>query len=61
MRKVMLYTASGEFVVSGWVPAFNTPPDVLVWGDRHFKYDGSDDENVDSYSECFAVALVKVD
>ncbi len=61
MTKVILYTSTNEFVVSGWVPKFDTPPTILIWGDRLFEYRTTDDEGVDLYSECFAVALVRVD
>lgn len=60
MKTVLLYTKDGGFVVSGKIPAFDVPPDVILWGDRHFQYSGTDDEGVDSYVECFAVALVRV-
>lgn len=58
MKTVILFTKSGDFVVSGKVPEFDVPPDVIVWGDRHFQYSATSDEGVDSYVECFAVALV---
>ena len=58
MKNVILYTESGEHVVSGQVPFFDVPPAVLIWGDRVFLYSATDDEGVDSYVECFAVALV---
>lgn len=61
MKKVILYTREYEFVVSGWIPTFTIPPDVIVWGDRVFRYDGSTGVEYDTYVECFAVALVKVD
>lgn len=61
MKKVILYTVDGGFVVSGRVPFFNVPPDVLIWVDRVFRYDSTDDESVDTYIECFAVALIRVD
>lgn len=61
MKKVLLYTREEEFVVSGWVPPFDVPPDVLIWGDRCFRYNSTSDEGLDVYVECFAVALVKVD
>lgn len=61
MKKVILYTKEGGFVVSGRVPVFNEPPAFLIWGDRTFEYRSTDDENVDLYYECFAVALVQVD
>lgn len=60
MRKVLLYTSNGAFVVSGWIPPFDVPPEVIVWGDRHFRYSAADNEGVDVYVECFTVALVKV-
>jgi hypothetical protein len=52
---------SGEYVVSGRVPAFDEPPAFLIWGDRTFEYSSTDDEGVDLYYECFAVALIHVD
>lgn len=58
MKTVMLYTKDGEFVVNGLIPAFKSPPDVIVWGDRHFQYSATSNEDIDSYIECFAVALV---
>ena len=57
MKTVLLYTKDGGFVVSGKIPAFNVPPDVIVWGDRIFQYSATTDEGTDSYVECFAVAL----
>lgn len=61
MKPVILKTTDGRFVIRGQVPAFNQPPDVLVWGDRHFRYDSTDSLGADVYIECFAVALIQID
>lgn len=36
MEKVRLYTADGEMVADVFVPAFEPPPDALLWGQRIF-------------------------
>lgn len=61
MKSVRLITNDGGFVVSGKVPPFDAPPDVIVWGQRVFTYSHTDDEAVDVYIEAFSVALVAVD
>lgn len=64
MRYVQLLTSDGRFVTCGTIPAFDVPPDVILWGDRHFQYagTGAGDEDgtyhIDQYRECFAVALI---
>lgn len=59
--KIKLETANGDFVHEQEIPPFQTPPDVLGWGDRVFKLHaprprGTTDAAV--YRECFAYALV---
>lgn len=52
--KVKLYTGDFGFVHEGWMPFFKFgQPQVIIWGDRHFKYhrDGV-------YLETFAYHLV---
>lgn len=70
MQHVKLYTASGGFVVAGWVPPFlaGLEAEVLIWGERVFKLrrdrnanTAADDGGSLIYDEAFAVALVQVD
>lgn len=35
---VKLCTAEGQFVVTGEIPPFPTPPAVLIWGQRFFQF-----------------------
>jgi len=60
MQPVRLYTADGGFVTEGEVPKFQTPPDVLKWGVRTFKFSTESPPGWDgwNYTECFAVAFV---
>ena len=37
--KCQLLTSAKEFVAEVEIPPFNTPPDILVWGERFFKLD----------------------
>lgn len=61
--KVKLYTADGGFVVAGEIPRFNQLPDVIVWGERFFRYgDKRLPQAIEGpvhYVECFTVALVR--
>jgi len=61
MEKVRLLTKDGGFVTSGMIPAFNDPPDVIVWGSRIFQYDSTDDEREHVYIEAFSSYLVIVE
>lgn len=56
--EVQLYTADGLHVTTVLMPAFlqGHKPDVLVWGDRHFKQGP-----MGGYYECFAVAVFTKD
>lgn len=70
MQGVKLYTADGEFVVSGKVPPFleGKEADVLLWGERVFKLNRggtgvaiTDHDGALLYTEAFAIALVITD
>lgn len=52
-KKVLLLTKDGDYVASDNFPKFNEPPAVLIWGERFFTYDTTDDEDVDVYVEAF--------
>ena len=54
MQPIILETKSREFVAKVEVPAFLTPPDVVIWGDRVFTF-FLRDEKSDYYREAFAV------
>lgn len=59
---VKLYAQAGGFVVEGEIPRFNDPPEILIWGERFFRYSCIVFENgVDHlvYTEAFTVALVR--
>lgn len=60
MENVRLLTAGGGFVASGVVPKFDEPPGVLIWGERFFTYDNTDDESVHVYVETFTFVLTDV-
>lgn len=53
MRKVQLITRDRGFVAEVDVPPFLTMPDMLVWGDRHFKHEADD-----LYVEAFVFWIV---
>jgi hypothetical protein len=63
MIRVKLFTADGGFVVEGEIPPFQTEPDVLIWGERVFKFGGMVQDGARllhlNYIECFSVALVR--
>lgn len=57
MILVRLETADGRFVANVEVLPFLSAPDVILWGERHFKLH-QDQENPATYRECFvAVSL----
>lgn len=61
MFEVELRTEKGELVTVVLIPPFLTPPDVIVWGTRHFKKGCWSDPSEGSrpyYNECFAVAAI---
>lgn len=35
--KITLKSREGQFVAQAEIPPFNTPPEVIVWGDRVFQ------------------------
>lgn len=53
--KVRLYSSEFGFVHQGWLPKFNEPPQILLWGQRMFKYHFNG-----IYLEVFAVVLVPI-
>lgn len=61
-QAVRLITGSGEFVMAGQIPLFNTYPGVVLWGTRIFGFDGETErDNVPpllTYREIFTTALV---
>jgi len=59
MDNVRLLTADGGYVTSGTIPKFNEPPGILIWGERFFTYDITDDENVHVYIETFTFVLTE--
>lgn len=48
--EINLYTADGGFVAKETIPPFNTPPDVICWGQRFFMRA----DIAGRYVECFA-------
>lgn len=56
MTKIKLYTNDGQFVEEVTIPLFETPPVVVIWGDRVFVYDLM----VNQYREQFAYVAVGV-
>ena len=52
MVQVQLYTQGWEFVAVVEIPPFVKPPDVLIWGQRVFKY--SHFYGYERYVEAFA-------
>ncbi|HEY9608945.1 hypothetical protein [Allocoleopsis sp.] len=55
MVLVRLETSDGRFVANVEVLPFLSAPDVVLWGERHFKLH---QENPATYRECFvAVSL----
>lgn len=58
--RARLFTKQREFVCEIEMPFFNTPPDVVVWGERHFVLDPYDpssprrDGDDEQYREAFA-------
>jgi hypothetical protein len=70
MQSVKLYTATGAFVVSGWVPPFldGLEAEVLIWGERIFQLRRRhprqailDTDGALQYDEVFAIALVNTE
>lgn len=49
---VRLETSEGQFVANVEVAPFITPPDVLGWGNRVFKFESNKPA---TYRECFMV------
>jgi hypothetical protein len=60
-HRVKLMNGGGFRVVEGEVPEFNEPPEVVVWGERFFRYEGTGRDGTWLYREAFTVALVKTD
>jgi hypothetical protein len=56
---VRLLTSDGGFVVTGVIPSYNEPPGIIVWGERFFAYDVTDDESVHVYVEQFTAYLLE--
>lgn len=58
MLKIRLVTGEESgvgYVATVLIPPFKTPPDIIVWGSRHFLTTGL--ENV--YKEAFAVVATE--
>lgn len=60
MDRVILQTKDGGYVTGGKIPPFNEPPDVLLWGDRVFQYNVTDDEHCHIYVEVFYFVLTQL-
>lgn len=64
-QAVRLITGSGDFVVTGQIPLFNTYPGVLIWGARIFSFDGETERDsappLLTYREIFTTSLVQYD
>ena len=56
--RVRLLDPEGNFVISGEAPECEAPH-VILWQGRAFKYDVTDDEQVDVYIEVFISKLIK--
>lgn len=61
MIKVPLFTSKGEYVITAIIPAFLTPPDVLVWGVRTFLHRLETPMQKEGYFECFTVGVVETE
>ena len=59
MFKAKLLTTDGRYVCTAILPPFVTPPEVLVWGIRAFKYVPRTPGQKDVYYECFAYTVVQ--
>lgn len=55
MIEIKLYTKSGGYVETVYIPPFNEMPDVIIWGERFFVLFNT--ENLE-YRECFAATAV---
>jgi len=53
--RMRLINNVGSYVATVMLPKFNTPPEVIVWGIRHF----IPTKTLDVYKEAFAVAAVE--
>lgn len=60
MTPVELQTSDGHLVVTGRVPPFMTPAEVILWGSRVFKLFEETEQRI-VYRETFAVYLVDAD
>lgn len=64
MRKIALYTRSGvgnpdSFVGKSVVPPFAVPPDILIFGQRFFRYFSTKEDHTDVYVEAFSFWLTE--
>jgi hypothetical protein len=62
--KAELLTKQGEHVANIEMPFFMTPPEIVVWGQRHFIHDDRpfvESENGLTYYEAFAWFYVERD
>ena len=60
MPKVRLETASGDYVATAKLPAFNYVPRLVTYDTRLFQYSGGTSNGQTSYREVFAVNITKV-
>jgi hypothetical protein len=55
-----LFTQDRRFVKDVEIPPFNTPPDLLVWGERFFILDETAGSVQPEYLEAFSFFVVEM-
>lgn len=59
MQEIRLETSDGRYVVTGIIPLFITPPEIVIWGTRYFKLFAANPGLDVIYREAFTVAVVE--